>query len=131
MKFKLIALTAITVLCLSSLNAKLVKAQVNEFPALAGIELTEPQKTQITQLRQQTRTQVEKILTAQQRELLAALLVEKQDLQSAVKSLNVTSQQRVQMRQIFQGVRQQLNSILTPEQQQQLRRNVRAMRQNR
>ncbi|MFB2838240.1 Spy/CpxP family protein refolding chaperone [Floridanema evergladense] len=131
MKFKLIALTTLTVVSLFSLNAAPIKAQINQFPALAGIELTEQQKSQITQLRQQTRTQVENILTAQQREDLKTSLGQKQDLESAVKSLNLTFQQRVQIRQIFQGVRQELNSILTPKQQQQLRRNIRATRQNR
>lgn len=125
MKLKLIALAAGTLLLLSSLNGGQVQAQTNPFPALNGIELTQQQQTQLTQLRQQTRAQVETILTPQQREQLKAAIAQRQNLQSAIATLNLTAQQKDQLRQVFQSVRAEVSTILTPEQQQQIRRNIR------
>lgn len=131
MKLKLIALAAGTVLLLSSINVGLVKAQTDPFPALAGIELTQQQQAQMTQLRQQTLTQVQSILTPQQQEQLKTVMAQRQNLQSAIAALNLTPQQKDQLRQVLMAARTQASSILTPEQQQQLRRNIRARIQTR
>lgn len=131
MKLKLIALVTGTVLLLTPLSAGFVNAQTDPFPALAGLELTQQQQTQLTQLRQQTRTQVESILTPQQREQFKATLIEKKSLQSAIAALNLTPQQTDQLRQVLQSARTQVSSILTPEQQQQLRQKIRSTVRNR
>jgi Spy/CpxP family protein refolding chaperone len=126
MKLKLIAFAAGTALFFTPLTPGLVRAQTGVFPVLEGIELTEQQQAQLNDLRQQTRAQVEGILTEQQREQFVTTLTEEQNLLSAIDALNLTDQQKEQLRPIFQSVRTQMGDILTPEQRQQLRDNVRS-----
>ncbi|NJL38988.1 MAG: hypothetical protein HC899_21260 [Leptolyngbyaceae cyanobacterium SM1_4_3] len=126
MKLKLIAFAAGTTLLLTPLTPGLVRAQTEGFPVLEGIELTEQQQTQLDDLRQQTRTQVEGILTEQQREQFISTLTEEQNLRSAIAALDLTDQQKEQLRPVFQSVRTQIGEILTPEQRQQLRDNIRS-----
>lgn len=131
MKLKLIALAAGTVFFLAPFNPGLVQAQTEVFPILEGIELTEQQQTQLDELRQQTRAQVEEILTEEQREQFITTLTEEQNLRNAIAALNLTDQQKEQLRPVFQSVRTQMGDILTPEQRQQLRENIRSAIQER
>ncbi len=53
-------------------------------PILSGLELTQQQQTQVTQLRSQTRQQVESILNPAQREQLKTIMAQGQQLQQAI-----------------------------------------------
>ena len=131
MKLKLIAVAAGTMLLLTSLNVGMAKAQADVFPVLDGLELTQDQQTQLSELRQQVRTEAEGILTSEQRDQLRTALVEQQGLRDAIANLDLTEEQREQLRQTFQSARTEFSSILTPEQQQQLRSNIRTRIQER
>lgn len=131
MKLKLITVAAGTMLLLTSLNVGMAKAQADVFPVLDGLELTQDQQTQLSELRQQVRTEAEGILTSEQRDQLRTALVEQQGLRDAIANLDLTEEQREQLRQTFQSARTEFSSILTPEQQQQLRSNIRTRIQER
>jgi len=131
MKRKLMAIAAGTLLSLMTLKVAPVQAQADLFPALSGLELTEQQHSQLNTLRQQTRSDIEAILTAEQEESLRTAWTERDGLRKAIANLNLTAQQRDQLRQVFQSARTEFSSILTPEQQQQLRQNLRDLVQQR
>lgn len=136
MKSRLFAGVAGVLVIISSFPAFVANAQAQPqqsltqmFPALAGIQLTPEQVTQLEQLRGQTRTQVMNILTPEQQIQLQATMAQAKELRSAVSAMNLSQQQRSQLQGIFQSVRSQLNAILTPEQQRQLMQNIPARRQ--
>jgi Spy/CpxP family protein refolding chaperone len=131
MKHKLIALATGAILSLATLNAGLVKAESSPLAALSGLDLTAQQQTQLTELRQQTRAEVEQILTPEQREQFKTVQLEMQNLRSAIAALNLTPQQKDQIRQILFSARTEFSSILTPEQRQQLRGSIRSFLQQR
>lgn len=93
--------------------------------------LSEQQKSQIQEIRRNTRAQMEAILTPEQKQQLEAA---KQARQSQTRqqtpqgqrpkrgfaSLNLTEEQKTKMREIKESEKNQIQAILTPEQQQQL-----------
>lgn len=94
-------------------------------PSVASnLNLTAGQEEQLQQIGRETQTQVEAILTPQQRNQLRRQMSQNQrsgNLQSALNSLNLTTKQRSQLARIQQAARQRIEAILTPEQLQQLR----------
>lgn len=93
-------------------------------PVLTEIELTPSQQSQLETLSQQTQSQLDNLLTSEQKEQLNNALSQGNDLRTAVRSLNLSRQQRRQMRNIFQTLRSQLNTILTSEQKQQIQESL-------
>jgi periplasmic protein CpxP/Spy len=100
-------------------------------PNLSQLNLTQAQKTQLQQVSTQVRTQVEQILTTEQRQQFKAALVQGSSLREAIASLNLSAEQKSQLRQVMQSTRPQLNQILTAEQKQQLRQSLTSLRQQR
>lgn len=89
--------------------------------------LSEEQKTQIQQIRQNTRTQIEGILTLEQRQQLEAAKQQRQNQpeqgqrpKRGFASLNLTEEQKTRMREIKESEKNQIKGILTTEQRQQL-----------
>ncbi len=93
---------------------------------LVGIELTQQQETQLTQIRTQTRSQIENILTPEQRNQFKAALERREGIRSAIRVMNLSAAQKTQLQSIFQTTRSQLTSLLTPEQKRQLIQSLRA-----
>lgn len=99
-----------------------------------GIELTEQQKAQMKTIRQNTRTQIEGILTPAQRAQFQAAIGSGQKRRSAYADMNLSEQQQAQIREIMQSSKTQTEAVLTPTQRQQLqtiREQKQQQRQNR
>lgn len=99
-----------------------------------GIELTEQQKAQMQTIRQNTRTQIEGILTPEQRAQFQAAIGSGQKRRSAYADMNLSEQQQSQIREIMQSAKTQTEAVLTPAQRQQLqtiREQKQQQRQNR
>lgn len=97
-------------------------------PNLAQLNLTQEQKAQLTQVSAQVRTQLDQILTAEQRQQFKITLVQGRNLQNAIASANLSAEQKTQLRQVMQSTRTQLNTILTADQKQQLRQSLTSLR---
>jgi periplasmic protein CpxP/Spy len=100
------------------------------------LNLTDAQKAQMETIKNNTRAQIEGILTAEQRATLQAAkdAPRGERGQRGWANLNLTEQQKTQMREIKQASQQQMLAVLTPEQRQQMeemRQNMRSRMQQR
>jgi Spy/CpxP family protein refolding chaperone len=112
-------------------KSPLLLAQAQEPPRRERLELTEEQKAKIASIRSSTRSQIEAILTPEQREKLKAAMQNRQQRRQAFASLNLTPEQKTQMRQIRQSAKSQFEAVLTPEQLQKLQQNRQSRYQQR
>jgi len=126
-------------LSLSCLSVLPVTAQTTTAPAnrmergWSQLNLSDAQKTQIKQIREQAKADMQKQLSPAQ---LSQLQAAKQsgNKRAGMKALNLSEQQKQAMKQIKDRERQQIQAILTPEQRQQLeqqRANANSRRQQR
>jgi Spy/CpxP family protein refolding chaperone len=122
-----IAATAIT------MTPVMVKAQgvpfAEIFPLLSGIELTAQQKIQLADLGSQALTQMEQIVTQEQRNQFRTALADGKGFGAALAAMNITSQQQTQLQGVFRSAQTQLISTLTPTQRQQILQNMRTLLQ--
>ncbi|HEY9652328.1 MAG TPA: hypothetical protein V6C95_16845 [Coleofasciculaceae cyanobacterium] len=95
------------------------------------LNLTQQQKDQLAQIRQQTRSQIEALLTPEQRQQYQALQENNQGRRGGLRSLNLTEEQKTQVRQIMESAKSQSQAVLTPEQQAQLQQMRQQRRQQR
>jgi periplasmic protein CpxP/Spy len=128
-------------------SSPLLVAQVPKKGPWQELGLTDAQKNQIQAIRQNTRTQIEGILTPEQKAKLEATKQERQAQRQAGQGqqqagqrqrsrnkfadLNLTEQQKTQMRQIWESSKQQMQAVLTPEQQAKLKQLQENRRQDR
>lgn len=126
-------------------SSPLLLAQVPKKGPWQELGLTDAQKNQIQTIRQNTRTQIEGILTPEQKAQLEAAKQERQAQRQAGQGqrqagqrsrnkfadLNLTEQQKTQMRQVWESSKQQMQAVLTPEQQAKLKQFQENMRQRR
>lgn len=91
------------------------------------LNLTPEQQTEADRLRQAQRTQIDAILTTDQKAQLEAALANGERPRQAFESLNLTAAQRSQIQAVHESGRQQFEALLTPAQRQQLEQH----RQNR
>jgi periplasmic protein CpxP/Spy len=91
---------------------------------ISKLNLSETQKTQLEQLRLQTRSQIENLLTPEQKTAFIQALANEQSLMQAFAVLNVSPEQRSQIRNVFESQRQSFRNILTEEQRQKLRQEI-------
>ncbi len=87
-------------------------------PQRTQLNLTQEQKDKIVQIRQQTRTKIQAVLTSTQRDILKAAIENGQNSREIEQSLNLTEAQKAKIGEIIQSSQQQMFAILTPEQQQ-------------
>lgn len=92
--------------------------------AFDRLNLTQAQKDQLEQIKQQIRTQIENILTQDQKTALEAAKSNHQGGQQAFAALNLSQDQKEQMRSIMQSAKSQMDAVLTPEQKQQLQQDI-------
>ena len=85
------------------------------------LNLTTDQQTQLERIRDNKHSQIEQILTPEQRETFQQLQEQRQRHREGMRSLNLTEAQRSQMREIHQSAREQMRDVLTEEQQEQIR----------
>jgi Spy/CpxP family protein refolding chaperone len=83
--------------------------------------LTAAQKTKMEQLRQSARTQIDGVLTAEQRQKFQQIASQHQARQQAGEGLNLTADQKLKMKAIHQEHQKQFQAILTPAQLAQLK----------
>jgi len=116
---------------------------VREKGLFQRLGLSEQQKNQMQEIRRNSRTKMEAILTPEQLQQLQAAKQERQGQprqqrgqgqrsKMGFASLNLTEEQKTKMREIRESEKNQIQAILTPEQQQQLKQfqeNMRSRRQ--
>lgn len=96
-------------------------SQFPKFPALEQLNLTTDQEAKLAQIRQDTRTQLEDLLTVEQQETLRTKLSEGANFREAIAAMNPSEGQRTQIRDTFRSARQSASEVLTPAQRQQAR----------
>ncbi|HEY9596545.1 MAG TPA: P pilus assembly/Cpx signaling pathway, periplasmic inhibitor/zinc-resistance associated protein [Cyanophyceae cyanobacterium] len=85
------------------------------------LNLTQRQKDQLARIRQQTRAQIDALLTPAQRQQYQSMQENNQGRRGGLRSLNLTEEQRTQVRQIMESAKSQSQAVLTTQQQAQLR----------
>lgn len=93
---------------------------------LEELNLTPEQQTQMNQIRDNTRSQLEVLLTPEQREQFRASFQSGNGFQEAIAAINLSPEQQTQLRSLLQSTRQEVFSVLTEEQQQQVRELIRS-----
>jgi Spy/CpxP family protein refolding chaperone len=114
----------------------LAQAQRQSQGRYAGLDLTQEQQDKIAQIRRETRSQIEALLTPEQQEQLKALRQnnrqqQREAFRAAREAVNLSDTQIAQMREIRKSARTEMQAILTPQQQEQLRQNMQERRQQR
>jgi len=89
------------------------------------LNLTAEQKTKLKAIRESTRSQIDAILTADQRAKLNAGRQQRQKNRELMASLNLSPEQKEKIKAIRQDAKRQMDEVLTPEQRQQLEQNRR------
>jgi periplasmic protein CpxP/Spy len=103
---------------------------VQSFPVIAQLNLTTDQEAKLAEIRQDTQTQLENILTAEQRQIFKTQMAQGATLRESIAAMTPSDEQRTQLRATFQSARQSASAVLTPEQRQQAREWMQS-RQNR
>ena len=125
-----IAAIAATTIAMTPVVAKAQIPLLTElFPVLSGVELTTQQKIQLAELASNTQTQIEKIVTADQRNQFRTALGQGKGFGEAMEAMNVTPDQQRQIQGVFVSTRTQLISTFTPPQRQKILDNVRSLLQ--
>ena len=84
----------------------------------SDLNLTDAQKAQMKQIREQTKTKIAALLSPdQQTQFKAASEGSHKSPMKVLRSLNLSKEQKQQVREIMSSQRQQMQAILTPEQQ--------------
>jgi periplasmic protein CpxP/Spy len=84
---------------------------------LSELNLTAEQKTKTQELWTAASSQMQEVLTAEQKQQAQVLKERRQSVRDGWKNLNLTADQKAKLKAIRESSEQQLNSILTPEQQ--------------
>ena len=114
--FKTVGLVAASLALMTGVRA----AQAVPPHAVEELNLTEQQQAELDSLRAETRSQIEAILTDDQRAAVQASLDAGDPIRRSLQSVDLTEQQRTEIRTIAEGSREAGQAILTPEQQTQL-----------
>ncbi|MBP5974007.1 P pilus assembly/Cpx signaling pathway, periplasmic inhibitor/zinc-resistance associated protein [Brasilonema sp. CT11] len=104
----------------SSLPLVVAQSQPKE-GAFQRLGLTDEQKTKIKEIRSNTRAEVDKILTEQQREQLKTAMQNRQG-RGGFAALNLSDDQKNQLKQVMQSQKTQIEAVLTPQQKEQLQK---------
>jgi periplasmic protein CpxP/Spy len=97
-------------------------AQENrQFPVLEQLDLTTDQETQLSTIRRNTRSQLERIVNAEQQEIFKTKMTQGATLRESIAAMNLSEDQRTQVRATLQSARQEVATVLTPDQRQVIR----------
>lgn len=99
-------------------------SQAQEKPQIAGVEITPQQQQQLAKLSSDTRTQIEAILSPQQREQFKVAMQSRQAPQATFANMKLSAEQQTQLQGIMQSAQARAESILTPEQRQKIQQNL-------
>lgn len=118
--FKAIAIGGLVALSLCAASLSLVKPVQAERGQLGHrleqLNLSADQSAQIEAIHTNSHSQIEAVLTPEQRTVVA----DSDSPRKAMRSLDLTDEQRSQIRTIRETTRTEINAVLTAEQQQQL-----------
>jgi periplasmic protein CpxP/Spy len=125
MKAKWFSLVLGSALLMTPLMSEKVFAQGAEpLPIFAQLELSPTQESQMTQIRRQTRSQIQQIIRPEQRNQFKAMLEQGEGLRQAIAAMNLSADQRAKLREVFQATRAQVSGTLTPAQKQQIKQGL-------
>jgi periplasmic protein CpxP/Spy len=87
------------------------------------LNLTQEQRTQIQAIKQETRSQIEGILTPEQRQQAQTAWNNNggDKPKNGLRNLNLSDEQRTQVREIMRSSKEKMEGVLTDEQKEQLR----------
>ncbi len=105
--------------------------QIQNQKKFAGVELTETQRRQLREIHRNTRSQIEDVLTSEQRRQLESSRDGSNQGRTAFGQMNLSSEQRSQIQSIMRSAKNRTDSILTPEQREQVQKNMEQKRQER
>jgi periplasmic protein CpxP/Spy len=88
-------------------------------PVLEQLNLTTDQEAKLAKIQQDTRAQLEDLLTAEQQETFKTKLSQGATFREAIAAMNPSEKQRTQIRNACQFARQSASEVLTSEQRQQ------------
>lgn len=91
---------------------------------LSNLNLTPAQKTKIEALKATTKTQIEAVLTPEQRQQYQQVDAQRQTNRQDGNNLSLTAEQKTQLRAMREASKAQFKAILTPEQQAQMAQSV-------
>ncbi|MBW4663713.1 MAG: hypothetical protein KME01_05840 [Chroococcus sp. CMT-3BRIN-NPC107] len=140
MKFKLLpqllagAMAATLVTAPSVVQAQLGQSRSGETQnqaKFAGVELTETQRNQLMEIRRNTVSQIETVLTSEQKRQLRASREGGKKQQNVFADINLSQTQKSQIQSIMRSSKNRADAIFTPKQKQQIQRNVKQMKQQR
>ncbi|NJN87206.1 MAG: hypothetical protein HC881_14035 [Leptolyngbyaceae cyanobacterium SL_7_1] len=89
------------------------------------LNLTDTQRTQLEQIWQETRAEMEAILSVEQREQFRSTFENGGNFREAAAAMNLTDEQRTELRSIMSSTRDEAAAVLTDEQRQELRETLR------
>ncbi len=89
-------------------------------PLVAELNLTANQQQQLQQIADQTRGQIQQIVTPEQRDQFWSRVQTGGSMRQAALSMDLSMDQRQQLRPVLLQARDQITGVLTPEQRQQV-----------
>lgn len=96
-------------------------------PILSGVELTAQQKIQLAELATDTQSQLEQIVTPDQRDKFRAALSSGKGFDEAFAAMSITPDQQSKVQTLMLSTRSKLVSTFTQEQRQKILENVRSI----
>ncbi|NEO93671.1 MAG: hypothetical protein F6K56_27110 [Moorea sp. SIO3G5] len=97
-------------------------------PFFSKLNITDQQKEQFEDIRNNTEAKIEDILTPEQKRRFQTIKTLRRQLREAREGMNLSEEQRDQMREIHKSAREDMRGILTEEQRQQIRQEMRSRR---
>ncbi len=119
-----LAATPLAVIAQPSQSSPPSSSQTQNQSPLTNVKLTQQQQDKLAQIRSDTRTQLDKILTPKQKDQFRAALQAGQDRRSAFAAMNLSDQQKTQLRTLMQSAKSRAEAVLTPEQRQQIQKDL-------
>ena len=113
-----LVITPLIVKAETNISSPQIVAQIPQLPFLENLELTESQKAQFAEIRQNTRAEIQKILTPEQQEKFQTITANRDQRVEAFRALNLSDEQKNQVWNILRSTKSQAREILTPEQRQ-------------
>jgi periplasmic protein CpxP/Spy len=121
------AVNANTLTSQSQVVAQAVEGKPNRGKFAQELGLTDTQKADLSEIRKNTRAEILKVLTPEQRTQWEAAKQNRQARRGGFKALNLSEDQKAQIKKIRQDSKADMEAVFTPEQKQKIEQ----MRQNR
>ncbi|NJN22819.1 MAG: hypothetical protein HC812_18640 [Leptolyngbya sp. RL_3_1] len=131
LKLGLVALVGAVTLSTTALISQPSPALADPGQILQELDLTAEQQSQIQGIFEARRSDIEAILTEEQRDQFFETLQGNRNFREAIAAADLTDAQRDQIRAVMMDSREDISEILTEEQQQELRDLMTQRRQER